>query len=274
MNPDRKLKRGLKDISPAFSEPTKAIPSIVRRVTLDGPPGVTVLSIFSPDYPADSFLLNTLLASRLANAQRPGHIISIDAEWDARQAGKEKRIFSQELLNLHLRRSRFSWSQFSEICRRRVPETATVTVPDQLIFLDVHYGCVPFDEEIAPILDKWIFFLQPRADSLSEAYKMMKATFAHNPHLEYFLVFEGDSKRKPLGPYLFERFSSILSERLGVNLVWLGYLDPSGAPNASPGEITLEHLFLGERRAMDNPAKVALAGLTELSLGRYMSTAS
>jgi hypothetical protein len=244
---ERRLKRGLKDLSPIFQP---AEPLTDRTV---GNP-VQSLSFFCPSYPADSLFLNSFLASQLASPERPCTVISVRSRHTRR--AEEGR--TAERLGDHLTRIDLGWDEFIRACERReMPDGGS---EQKTLLLDIDYGEIPCYEKVIPILDKWLLLVQPTAESLSEAYRMIKGTRVLNQRIEYFLVFEGQSS-DGLGETIFENMSRLLSERLKINLVWLGYLHPPRCSGHFSADLRLEYLFYRPLLPVDSPEKYALANL-------------
>ena len=254
MNEPRKLKRGLRDISPLFESQTSGKPlpvSIPER-------GIECFGIFSPDSAGDSLFLTTYLASRLAQPDHPCSIISLTSPHD-RQARDPHSLLKIESFGAHLKRFSLSSEQFDEVCKRPVPPySAAPSSP--LLFLDFEYANVLYFEKAMPVIDKWIILIQPAFESLSEAYKMMKAAAALNNRLEYFLLYDGPASDSR-GGLVFERFSEMVSRRLRINLGWLGSLHlPKGVESFS-AELALDNLFLRPSEGSDSVEKRSLAAL-------------
>ena len=90
------------------------------------------------------------------------------------------------------------------------------------------------------------------------AYRYIKGTHGVNPDLQYLLIFDG-GLNNALNSILFERFAALLSERLGIHLVWLGSMQMEHGQRSWASSLELEHLFLEEIKKTDTPAKLALA---------------
>ena len=248
MNESRRLKRGLSDLSPLFGPDQKR----------DTPKGFYCLSVFSPNFPGDSLFLNAYLASRIATAELPGSILSVDSHEGAR-APQRDRTLRNESFGIRLRRITLSWDQLEALWN--VPPVAKPAgaSTSHALFLDFNYSHPGYFRKLIPILDQWILLVQPTTESLTEAYKMIKATVPLNPRLEYFLLFDG-SGADPRGGLLFERFSEMAARRLGIHLVWLGSLHFPKESRALAADLALDHLFL-KPVPVDSVEKMALASL-------------
>lgn len=74
------------------------------------------------------------------------------------------------------------------------------------------------------MIDAGIVIAGPTLESLTEAYRWMKAASALNPYLDFFFLCDG-SPGDPRAGGLFEPFSEMVTLRLGVQLYWLGFVD-------------------------------------------------
>lgn len=219
----RKLVRGLKDISPLFRDRDR-LPS--ARVGLDRSAygDMDCISLFSPDAAGDSLFLTSYFASRVASAARPCTILSLLPS-HLHTSGFDTPDIQKEPFGPYVRRLTLTWSQWEEFgaLPHNASEPVEMNGDSSLSFLEFDYGRVPHFEKIIPVLDKWIVWMQPNYESVSEAYKMLKVTLGLSNRLEYFLLLNlspGDRRASQL----FEQFSELVSRRLGIHLVWLGCL--------------------------------------------------
>lgn len=261
-NEERKLKRGLKDISPLFSREKEEGEggTVVESVE----PSIQILSVFSPGLSGDSLFLNTYFASQLASRERPCSILSIHSRYLERtrvENGNLRESAAQESLGIHLKRHILSWDEFDQVWQRPLAPRLSAQPASQILFLDFEYSQAPRFEKVAPILDKWILYLQPTFESLSEAYKMIKAASALNVHLEYFLLFAGRPTDKR-GAHLYEMFSDMAARRLGISLNWLGSLHLPRGSQTIVAELALDRLMMKSSEFLDSCEKISLAGLT------------
>ena len=276
-NEERKLKRGLKDISPLFGQERE-----VREVFVEGDkPPFQILSVFSPTLSGDSLFLNTYLASQLASRGKPCSILSIHSKYPERVKEREENGGSavarqptvQESLGAHLRRHTLSWETLEQVCARPIERRPSNQFPAQTLFLDLEYSQASHFEKVIPLLDKWILYLQPSLESLGEAYKMMKAASVLNVHLEYFLLYAGKPSDKK-GDCLYERFSEIVARRLGILLNWLGALHLPRGSQMIRAELALDPLLLKSFDFLDSREKISLAELTHSLMGGELEKVS
>lgn len=93
-----------------------------------------------------------------------------------------------------------------------------------ILLFDFDYSNPLYFEKIVPVLDQWILLIKPEQESLCEGYKFIKASVPLNRDLEYFIVLN-EAAWDDRGILLFEKFSDMVSRRLGLSLHWLGYWD-------------------------------------------------
>ena len=259
MEDPRKLKRGLKDVSHLFESPGLAQPACSPPDISSSNSGIQCWSLFSPDAPEESGLLNAYLASQLDSRVRSVSLVSFVSPdgASASAAPKPGSFHSNPMKRLSL-----PWAQFEtlrgQVSRRSFKHSAT-----QVLLLDCDYRRMPYFEKMMPMLDKWILLLQPTLESLTESYKRIKVSQVLNNRLEYFLLsscLPGDEK----SGLLFEQFSALVARRLGVHLIWLGNLCFSKGTEPV-GQMDFEHLFLRPMENSDSMEKMALAEFACLS---------
>lgn len=268
MEEERKLKRGLKDLSPLFQKrapvPKPLVEASAEPVGVAGGNQVEVLSVFSPDFSEESFFWNTYLAAQLACERSPASIFSILSRFSVHRRDNrsiERRI-KKEVLGPYLERFSLSMAQFDRIIThfRALPKTDGHG--PHFIFLDFEYYHIPYLEKIIPVMDKWILVLPPTFEGLSEGYKMMKAVYGLNSRLEFFLIFQGYLSSKKAG-YLFERFSQLAARQLGVALHWLGCAQLAGTGKRRCVPLSLEPLFFESRSRIPTPAQLTMMSFVQ-----------
>ena len=251
----RKLRRGLKDISALFGD--NLLPPD-QRFAAASDAGFQVLTAYQSGSQKSSNL-NSYFASRLSSFNLRVSILSLTAKEATgkpapfgycfavesgavlargvmpRASGDPKgrpltanfpsRIAQAGTHGLAadgVRHLRISGRRLQEVLGRPVsfnPESAS-----QIIFLDFPFFDSLYSQKIISLLDRLILLVRPDSDSISDAYKMIKACVSQNNFLEYFLVFQGAASDVRAGRF-FEKFSEIAGRRLGINLNWLGCLD-------------------------------------------------
>ena len=254
MNPDhdyRKLRRGLKDVSPLFEE-GQGLPGPAAVRLECGPKSLEMVSAFSPDHPKESLKLNAHFALKLAVADQTASIISVRSNPNAAFHGGVPLPSQARLKYLTL-----PWAQFETMLAGPVAWHQVGDFPPQIFFLDFDYSQLALMEKMIPVLDRWILLTRGTTESLCETYKMMKAARLFHSHLEYYLVLDGDFSHEK-GSYLFERFAQLVAKNLGIHLIWLGAL-ATAVNGGSQVPLVLDHLFLKPAENTCTPAKLALA---------------
>lgn len=215
MIPDpRKLKRGLKDISPLF----EASADSSAEVSADESGVLQCVGLYSPAGSSSQLFIQTLIAGQIIERGHRASILSLNPE---------HRTLLKNTAPAHQRsntlpRFALSMDQFRDICSRHA-EGEDKKSRNEVFFIDFDYAQTHHFEKVIPLLDKWIIHLKPEMDPLTEAYKMLKATLPLNGRLEYFLLLEGSQKEQRTS-LLFERFSEIVSRHAGIGLNWFGTL--------------------------------------------------
>ena len=258
VNEIRKLKRGLRDISSLFNAESADVKSSgIKQAGFQ----IEILNVFSPDFPADSFFLNTFLASQITTQERPCSILSIQPssqpvseQIQIHQPGSH--FVPMESHGENLKRFLLSWERFEEICCHAPCHEGGVSL-SQTLFLDLDALLLPQMEKVIPLLDKWILLLRPSLDSLTEAYKWMKGGAFLNRELDYFILFEGHPNDER-GEKLFEKLSAITEKNLGIHLFWLGYLNLASHSQYFVSELLIDHLFLNSIKKIEYPEKINL----------------
>ncbi|MBI3307180.1 MAG: hypothetical protein HYZ84_05175 [Candidatus Omnitrophica bacterium] len=254
----RKLKRGLRDVSPLFG-------NVEELATLLPPPShlnvssrsLEILNVFSANHPEESLFYNTYVASKIAADHFPSNVISLEPFYRPDSIHLRKPQESQPF-NTRLKHFSLSWEQFDKIISKPVHPNSFNPLMPQTIFIDFNHSKIPYPEKILAVLNKWILLIRPNLESLTETYKMIKAAKPINPHLEYFIFLDAELPESESSP-LFEQFSEVVAKYLGINLIWLGELSFFNPSAASTSVARLDHLFLDSQPPIHSPAKVSLA---------------
>lgn len=239
---ERRLKRGLSDVSPLFEDKSR------ERTAWDaGDFFLKCVSVYRP-FSRGSIAVASKLLSVLCRGGMPGTVLSI-----GKTAGESKGWTDAESVRC------VSWSEFERLKRRNLSAQSLAVKGRQVIFLDFDERASLFLRSALPLLDRWIFSVPPTVDGIMEAYRMMKGTRGVAPAmLQYCLVFEGDGREREADELLFEKFSSLLSRKLGINLVWLGYVAEPEQKDFAEEELDLSHFFLQDTESLDAADKRAL----------------
>ncbi len=215
MSDSKKLVRGLKDISPLFGAAAE-VPQGPRA------PEVQIVGVSSPDADGDSLLLNTFFASQIASPDKACNILSVLSRHAKALLGTVNG--RSESFGAHLERCCLYWDELRELVNRPAGSRTEGVLQSRDIFLDFEYRQLLHYEKILALLDKWVLVVKPSAESLTEAYKMMKVGLAINPQLECYMTLSGQANEAQ-GLMVFERFSDFVLRHLDVELGWLGWMD-------------------------------------------------
>ncbi len=257
MEISRKLVRGLKDISPLFSDLQK--PEILP------PKGDLELRIFSvtrPQFHGDSLFLNGFFAAQLENSGRPCSLVTLSSYCETDHSSNLSSK-SSEPFGSHLRRHWLYWDEMCGFFEASSLPRGDASVKDRDIFLDFEYSQLSHFEGTVCLLDKWILLLQPNIDSLTEGYRLMKAAMVFNPQLEFYVAFEGLPQEDFSDAFLYERFAGFVSKQLGIHLGWLGWLCLSNPEGCLSNRLDLNQLLEEGKGKRISLEKVALASWIE-----------
>lgn len=252
MESSRKLIRGLKDISPLFTDP--GAPSPKRTAEIQ------VLSISSPHNDSDSLLLNTYFASRLASPEKPCSLISLLSR-TANICPWQSEIRKTEPFGRNIKRHSLFWDEVEEVLLAG-PGKRRAALKDRNIFLDFEYRHLLYFPKILSLLDKWVLLLKPTPESLIEGYKMLKAGLMLNPWMECFMLLETKAD-PPYDSSIFEKFAALVSRNLKVNLGWLGWLNLSDPTRFFAAELNMDQIHFQPFRIKMSLEKLILASWLE-----------
>lgn len=231
---ERRLKRGLEDLSPLFrsAAPQLTPPSPSFQETQDRNFEVQFLTICVPDHEGDAFLANAYLASQMV---RRGHLFaSLVSVVPGFNVGPPKASLpSLELLDSRISRfvlshqELWTWMQKGTKGERiyRQEFAGPGTLPrGKFVFLEFEPSQFRSLSHLALLLDRMVLFVSPEVESLQEAYRTVKSLWSLNRKIEFFLLFRGESHATQPEEFFFERFSLITSRFLGISVGWLGVL--------------------------------------------------
>lgn len=268
MPDERKLKRGLKDISPLFEGPADE--------TISGRPwplrGLSrrVISLFcSGQDPNSSQLFNRQLAAHLSQQGRPSTIVTVRSPYSGIKSNLCRPI-EAAVIHPPVRHLQIDWDFLEALIAAPLKENVFDPSDSLSVILDFHEETLPKPEKIISLIDQWVFCVEPEMEGLSEAFRMIKASRAVSSRIEYFLIFKGNISFQK-GSFLFEGFSQMLARHLGVGVVWLGCLsdqnliktamellafdqdsDASRIWEKTPAQLALLH-YAGQHLAEENP---------------------
>lgn len=249
INDGKRLKRGLKDISPLFGQEIKAVQEIKPEVKTSRP--VQSLAVFCPRDPRQNLYLSSKFAFRIKAFGGDSVLLSIG---ENPKEPSEKPLNLESPTGMTLKRFHLTLAQLEDACRFH--SHAAENFGSSVFFFNFDQANPLQFKKIIPMLDKGIIFLNQDLESLTEAFRFIKASLPLNQKLEYFVVCEGRSESSK-SAVLYERFSEIVSRHIGISVNWLGEYD-SAMPETFSG-ISLEALQLISP-AFDTVEKRALAG--------------
>lgn len=239
---ERKLKRGLKDISTLFAgeETRPAVDVPVQRV-FPPEPSIQMISLVHPAMRSHAPLYEWM-AEKTAGSGYSISLVSV--------GGKGSTLPDLSSPRFHHRR--MDLSEFEKNCSRGL---SPLNAPQEasLVFLDFSWKYPGAYEKTVSLLDKIVFWANADLEVLSEVYKRIKWTSSVNSRLEFLLAYDGSDEKK--GSLLYEKMSDMISRRLGLDLTWLGCLPAAGG--ADIRSTNLEPLFsrpnsitLGEKKSL------------------------
>lgn len=253
MDLEKKLTRGLKDLSPLFCVESEELPA--RR-----PPEVQVLAVSSPGHDNDSLFLNTFFASQIASQDKDCSLISLLPRSAPVLSGSLNH--TPEPFGERLERFCLYWDEFRDLMNAPLPRHAGGILQSRDIFLDFEYRHLFQFEKTIAFLDKWVLLLEPDPESLTDGYKMMKAGLALNPQLEFYIALAGGGEGVQ-GEMIFERFSDLVFRHLDTHLAWLGWLDLADPSKHFSAALHAELLRYQSWNAKPALQKYVLAGWIE-----------
>lgn len=217
MDEAKKLMRGLKDISPIFTDPGQ------EEIPTAQPLEIQILGVSSPEYDGDSLFLNAFFASQIASPHKACSLVSLLSR-SSKMSQQHPVDESSESLGKNLQRYSMYWDEFNENIRSISEDGKRHKLKSRDIFIDFEISHLLNTDSMVRLLDKWILLLKPTAESLTEGYKLIKAGLAINPQIEFFITLEGKPGSRR-GDVVFERFSDFVLQQLNFNLNWLGWVD-------------------------------------------------
>lgn len=218
MDDSRRLKRGLKDVSPLFSvDEAPALSAAEPRGILRNTHPLQSVSVFCPHRPELSRSLSDSLMTQFNLLGQESMLLSVvpgSLPSNPLRGGQDGGLsYKRMVLTQH---------QLDHICHSKAKASGQTGA--SVLFFDFDPNHPVLFRKIIPMLDKSCLFLTPDLESLTEGLKLIKASSVLNPRLEYFAAYEGpDNPQK--AAMLYERFSDIVSRRVGVSVNWLGSFD-------------------------------------------------
>jgi len=219
---EKKLKRGLSDLSPLFQTTVSSVPP--PALPRSSHSGVQFITVCVPDHEGDAFLVNAYVASQIVRRSEVfASLISVAPGMNTLPSKSNHPFPALELLDPRISRIGISHQELWGITKNG-PAEKDVPEGDFILFLEFEPAQLRSLARIALLLDRLILFVQPEAESLREAYRLTKTFWHLNREIEFFLLFQEASLSGPRQEFLFERFSLITSRFLGLSARWLGSL--------------------------------------------------
>jgi hypothetical protein len=226
-HPEKKLRRGLEDLSPLFQRtPAQGGATLAAAPVAEISFEVQFLTVCAPEGEGDSFLANAGVASRMVqSAPLISSLVSIAPGFNANPSASGGGFLSFELLDPRISKLTLShqelWGLAPNGTNGSLP--APLSLPC-LVFLSFEPDQFHSLSRIALLLDRVILLVQPRVESLREAYRLMKMFSSYSREIEFFLLFRRAGSGRDIEEFLFERFSLITSRFLGISPGWMGEL--------------------------------------------------
>ncbi len=248
---ERKLKRGLKDISNLFLDESRSRePASSHGEALF----LKCVGVYQPFKEKIQFAPHRL-AKALSEHEVPCSVLSI---------GKVSALPNSDGVS----HAALDWAAFENLCRQPLLMADGGKLQKQMVLFDFDERHPSHLQAVVPLLDRWIFLVPPSLDGIMEAYRMMKGTRSlAQGLLQYYLLFEGPKGQGETDSFLFEKFSTMASDRLGINLVWLGYLNPSQDTKGSK-DLDLDNFFLADNAPVEMLGKFAVLNYAAAFFGQ------
>lgn len=240
------LKRGLKDISDLFVDTPEAVAESEPLLLEDQ---VVTIGLYAPQQKAVKNGLSELLAEYMR--EKDVSLTSLAVSEDIVPASS----LSHRYPSVH--KAAIDWNDLKSICEKPLMRKAQKQSRQHAILFDAEYQMPHFFPTFIPLLDKWIFIIEPDVDSVMDAYKMIKGTSVLNAHLQYYLLFSGPWQAE-LSELLYDKFAGMLRRHVQADLTWLGHLDTERYGFEKKCEPQLDSLFLETCYMNSHPGKLAL----------------
>ncbi|GEM_PF-4517117 len=231
MKTDKKLKRGLADLSAFFAEPVPVGEKqpVRSRIVIQPPessnvslnPHLITASFISF---SESFQLQNLIefSEEIKFSFQETHFISLR---------EEDNSVEQLTMNKEIHYQKVAWNRLVPIMQLQICPNADMAVLNKgaataLVLIDSGiYGSsetnsrVPFE-----LLDHCVFAVEPDTKQLMRAYQIMKTALSKNPNIHYSMLLVGSGAER-FSEFIYERFSDIISHFLGHSFGFLGWVE-------------------------------------------------
>ena len=185
MSSDRRLKRGLKDLSPIFN-------SVLPHEQKSYP-----IAPASVEEEIHSFVHFTELGG---DTVRQEFYSSLLVECQKRSflpkivnVTNQQKLESEEIKSYFpsaISKQRLSWDEFRHGKKMSLQNTYKNEEMKTMTIFDVHSQISQNFKDFMPLIDHWVFVVEPKIEQLSEVYRMIKGTRILNHHLKYYLLFK------------------------------------------------------------------------------------
>lgn len=249
MRTDKKLKRGLADLSQLFSEGERSVP-IKRRIATvrieppqdsasdnDSPPKL-ICSTFLQSSEILRFSDFVGLVDGLKTAFQETYLLAVTpAETQhedlAHVLPADFCVGFREGFDFHLRSIRekitigyIPLKQFQSIIQPKAISEPALNGEGSgkaLAVFDSTYSSV-LSSNVFELMDHCIFITSPDADQLMRTYEQVKYCLRKNQFMRYSLLLAGRGA-KALWEYVYEHFNEMVSQFLGCDIGFLGWIE-------------------------------------------------
>lgn len=186
MSIDRGLKRGLKDLSPIFN----VTPSIVHPSFPSSFSSIEErihsfihFTEFGTDDIRQAFYSSLLAECR----QRSFFSKVIEIRGEITTGTKTDDYFPQAIAKQCI-----SWEEFREGKKMPLHGAVKSAGMKAMTLFDIPAQEAEKFKDFIPLIDHWVFALEPKIEQLNECYRMIKGTRILNEHIKYHLLFKTD----------------------------------------------------------------------------------
>ena len=234
MNMQKKLKRGLADLSIFFAEPVPAQqknrigllaiqPPETPNFEKPSKPSLITASILSC---SPSFQISDLMefTEAIKYYFAGVHFVTL--------TGGEEGPYENRIGDKDIHYERISWDQLEPLTQPQI-QTYSFSVESNTdkalaLFDSGLYGSMGTDaivsQSLFEVLDHCILAVEADTKQLMHGYQVMKMALSRNPNLHYSLLVVG-KRAEHFSEFIYEHFSELISQFLGHNLGFLGWME-------------------------------------------------
>ena len=224
MESTRKLRRGLGDVSFLFAKKgsPETEPTTSSLTVLPETSGIPCICVCHPVHPEDSLLFSSYLASRFISEEIACTLVSVDFPLSHRKEARPKESLVHEPAGGRIHRLTLPWTRIEKISTQGPFDSGDLGIERQeIIFLDFDFNQAPYFPPWISVMDHLVLLLTPSSESLTENFRLIKRIAFSQKPIEIGVLFESAPRARE-GEGLFEKFSELVSRRLGIRLNWLG----------------------------------------------------